>query len=275
MSSMHVTFSSPMQPRTRKQSRLVVTVNPRSQRVGTLKLSRSHRPHALSYRGTYDNNKLQDALEYYFVNQDNTKQPSRRAASTQYHIPNSTFCDWHDRLKLKIGELRTDDEKKQCIIHAIQSTHNGPHCLLDDNTENDLVSWALNMQERGYPVSELTICMKATELHVYHNTRDDSRPHHTRASQRWWVGVKRRHPENVLRTPHALEKERQKQTKQQIVDEYFDKLEKLYQQHKYQPHQIYAGDEVGIDGDGIDTKNVIARKGTYTYCICHRICVCR
>jgi hypothetical protein len=253
-----------MQPRTRKQSRLVVTVNPRStQRVSTLKLSRSHRPHALSYRGTYDNNKLQDALEYYFINNENTKQPSRHYVSTRYHIPNSTFCDWHDRLKLKIGELKTDDEKKQCIVHAIQATHSGPQRLLDVTTENDLVSWALNMQERGYPVSKLTICMKAMELHVYHNNNSDrSRPHHTRASQRWWVGFKTRHREIVLRTPHALEKERQKQTKQEIIDEYFDKLEKLYQKYKYEPHQIYAGDEVGIDGDGIDTKKVIARKGT-------------
>ena len=82
------------------------------------------------------------------------------------------------------------------------------------------------MQERGYPVSQLTICMKAMELHVYHNNRNDnSRPHHTRASQRWWVGFKTRHREIVLRTPHALEKERQKQTRQEIIDEYFDKLE--------------------------------------------------
>ena len=129
-----------------------------------------------------------------------------------------------------------------------------------------------------YSVSKLTLSMKTMELHVYHsNTNDNSRPHHTRASQRWWVGFKQRHPEIVLRTPHALEKERQKQTKQQIIDEYFDKLEKLYQQHKYEPHQIYAGDEVGIDGDGIDTKKVIARKGTHMHHrmrLCHRMFVC-
>ena len=101
-----------MQPRTRKQSRLVVTVNPQSQRVTTLKLSRAHRPHALTYRGTYDTSKLQNALEYYFINNDNNiSPPSLRAASTRYHIPNSTFHDWHDRLKLKIVELKTNDEK--------------------------------------------------------------------------------------------------------------------------------------------------------------------
>ena len=117
------------------------------------------------------------------------------------------------------------------------------------------------MQERGYPVSKLTICMKAMELHVYHNKNSDhSRPHHTRASQRWWVGFKTRHREIVLRTPHALENERPKQTEQEIIDEYFDKLEKSYQKYKYEPHQIYAGDEVGVNGDGIDTKNVNSTK---------------
>ena len=65
------------------------------------------------------------------------------------------------------------------------------------------------MQQMGYPVSKLTLCMKAMELHVYaqqhkhdDTTHDVERPHHTRASQNWWIGFKARHPESVLRTPH-------------------------------------------------------------------------
>ena len=131
--------------------------------------------------------------------------------------------------------------------------------------EDTLVTWAFNMQERGYPVSKLTLCMKAIDLHMYHqqhgNTPPDTRPHHTTASQHWWVGFKNRHPEIVLRTPHALEKERQKQTRQNIVDQFYDLLEKTYHQQHYEAHQVFAADEVGIDGDGIDSKRVIAKKG--------------
>ena len=52
----------------------------------------------------------------------------------------------------------------------------------------------------------------------------------------------------MLRTPHALEKERQKQTRQYIVDQFYNLLQTAYTQQHYEAHQIFAGDEVGIDG---------------------------
>jgi hypothetical protein len=244
----------------------------RSQRVSFVKLSHSKQPHALHYRTCYDNDKLKDALEHYYLAASPNEQPSRRHTATIYHIPPTTLDHWHQRLHRIITDCKTDEDKKKAIQHAIRASHSGPQRLLDIDSEDQLVSWAFNMQERGYPVSKLTLCVKAMELHMYINstshttTQDDeteyTRPHHTAASQHWWLRFRQRHPNIALRTPHALEKERQKQTKQQVIDEYFDLLEKTYRQHNYEPHQIWAADEVGIDGDGVGGKKVLARKGT-------------
>ena len=199
---MHFFIMSFAPTRTRSGSRVLVGV----QRVSTLKLSKSNHTHALHYRGTYDTSKLQDALESFFLSDSPS---SRFSISTSYHIPKSTFNDWCDKLKTIINQCNTNDVKKQAIHHAIQSTHAGPPRLLDTTTEDQLVNWAFRMQQLGYPVSKLTLCMKAMELHMYTQQQqqhpDDARPHHTRASQNWWIGFKARHPEIVLRTPHALE----------------------------------------------------------------------
>ena len=86
---------------------------------------------------------------------------------TQYHIPKSTFNDWCDKLTPIITQCHDDDDKKQAIQHAITSTRAGPPRLLDTTTEDQLVNWAFKMQQTGYPVSKLTLCMKAMELHMY------------------------------------------------------------------------------------------------------------
>ena len=50
------------------------------------------------------------------------------------------------------------------------------------------------------------------------------------------------------------EKRETKQTKQQTIDEFYDLLQKIYHEKHCEAHQIYAGDEVGIDGDELIPK---------------------
>jgi hypothetical protein len=78
----------------------------------------------------------------------------------------------------------------------------------------------------------------------------------------WLKLFKRRHPEFTLRMFEGLEVGRARGLCPMNVASFYQNLEKLYNEHKYDPHQIWNVDESGAQAGRNGPGRVLVQKGT-------------
>ena len=161
---------------------------------------------------------------------------SVRKAAEEYNIPKSTL---HDRLSGKV----------------MFGSVSGPTKYLSDVEEEELVQFLLGCSSIGFAKSRKQIL--AIVQSVVHQKGIN-----VIVTNGWWDSFRKRHPSLSLRNPEQLSHVRATCTSPEVLDHYFDILEKTLDQNDLssKPCQIYNCDEIGIPLDPAPPK-VIARKG--------------
>lgn len=184
---------------------------------------------------SYDQSQLQQAVEC--VQSSNL---SIRKASQHFGIPNSTKAD---RISGK---------------YSVSVTHGRPPALAPE-IENKIVSSVKMASKLGIGLSRKQVLQRANTL----CKRMDIETTYSnfQAGKDWWEGVKKRHPELVIRKPEKLSTVRARMLNSEVINKYFDELEKVIHALNLaqQPSHIWNADETGFNFEH-STVSVVAEK---------------
>lgn len=161
---------------------------------------------------------------------------SVRQAALQFDIPKSTLSD-HVTGRVKLG------------------SHSGPPRYLTDAEEEELSSFITLCASIGCAKSKKEI-VSVVEAVL------QSKGKQINISNGWWESFRRRHPNFTLRTAEKLSYARLVVTNRDIMDKYFDLLERTLVDNKLidSPAQIFNCDESGLSLDHTPS-SVVACKG--------------
>ena len=105
-------------------------------------------------------------------------------------------------------------------------------------------------RELAQPLDIHMIRHKAQRLHyAANNIALTAENRDILASEHWWNGFKKRHPDHGMRTPQQLAIARARATQPEIINHFYDLLEYELKTHAFEPHQIWAADETGVDNN--------------------------
>ena len=207
----------------------VGTVDQGMQQRGSQRRTTSARAHRKT--GLWSTEELQQALAA--VDEGHTM----RRAAIMYNIPYTSFREWCYGVRM--------------------SRKKGPPSVLSPAEEEELVTYLMEMCDRGYGLTPTALRMK-----VYEITQSRWTPFRNgipgNGWMRWW---KRRHPELTLRVSQALEGARAKGLCEDNVRSFYENLQQLYDLHKYTPDKIWNCDETGAQAGRNGGAIVIARRG--------------
>ena len=161
---------------------------------------------------------------------------SIRQVATEYDVPKSTLSD---RISGKVQF----------------GAHCGPARYLTDDEEAELVNFLTGCSAIGYARSKQQVLALVRGV-LSQKGRSGV------VSTGWFEGFKHRHPKLTLRKPEKLSYIRKVSSDPDIIDHYFDLLEKTLEDNNLldKPCQIFNCDESGMPLDP-DPPMVIARKG--------------
>ena len=147
-------------------------------------------------------------------------------AAKQYGVPRATL---QDRIS---GRISIDT----CTV--------GPAPLLSCEEEAILVDHLKAMAGYGYGYTRLEVVDLATEYAIRLGKRTVKQP----LTLQWFRKFQRRWPEIRVLKPRALEQCRAKAASADVVDRYFDELQKILQKYDLtnKPHRIFNVDEKGF-----------------------------
>lgn len=166
-----------------------------------------------------------------------------KKASKYYGVPKSTLYD-NTR-----GRFREASKKKP-----------GRQQFIPAETEAILVQYALEMSDRGYPLTRSAFKILVVQVL---RQRKVSTPFNSQTgpSNKWIRSFLKRHRELSLRTADSLDESRAN-LNQSDVDDYFQLLDGVLQKHSLLPSQIYNMDETGFSGKETFKIKVMGRKGS-------------
>ncbi|XP_033730751.1 uncharacterized protein LOC117320202 [Pecten maximus] len=160
---------------------------------------------------------------------------SLRKASKKYAVPKTTLID-HVSGRIESG------------------ARPGRKPYLTPKVEEALVSKVISAADKGFGMSksQLILCQSA-QIPLQKNVPVDD----------WWRGLKRRHPELVLRKPERLSTSRIRMLNKPVIDSFFVDLNKVVTELNLQkkPHLIWNADETGKQFEH-SPSNVCTKKGT-------------
>ena len=128
-----------------------------------------------------------------------------------------------------------------------------------------MIEYVDKCKELAHPLTIDIIRHKAKRLYyATHNIPITAENEHAIASKHWWFRFKSRHPTFTLRAPQLLALQRAKATQPEIINHFYDLLKLTLDTCQFQPHQIWAMDETGLDNN-FKVRKVVARIGMYMY----------
>ena len=147
---------------------------------------------------------------------------SRRRAAIIYGVPKSTL---DDRLTGKV----------------LFGSHSGPPRYLNDEEEEELVSFLFGCASVGYAKTRKEVIAIVEEFLAQKGT-------FVNVSNGWWESFRKRHPTLTLRTAEKFSYARSVATDPVIIDAYFDLLEETLVANDLmdKPAQIFNCDETGM-----------------------------
>lgn len=120
------------------------------------------------------------------------------------------------------------------LYGTILTRSRGKKGALTKEEENTIVTYLLQMQNRGFPLHMGQLQAKVHEL-----TQTRHTPFKDGIPGRGWVRCfLLRHPQLSLRKPQALEKNRAIGLYPENVMTFYDNLSNLYKKNRYHPYQI-------------------------------------
>jgi 4-hydroxybenzoate polyprenyltransferase len=129
-----------------------------------------------------------------------------------------------------------------------QAKENDQH--LSAAEEKALVRWILMMTSTGHPVPYRFLGEMAEEIRRQRlcKINDDTITliTYTPLGKRWIQRFLKRHPELETQLTRSIEHSRIKYVSEELVKNFFDKLQFLIKEHDIRPENIYNHDETGI-----------------------------
>jgi hypothetical protein len=231
--------------------------------------STSHRTSASKrghYTQLYSKDDLHTAVTRYRAASRSPHPLSYAAAGRPHHVPTQTLRRYIRKIDAAIAASPRGADVNVVVETVISTTHSGnPNTLIDTATEDKLIAWAKQMEEMCIPVDLDMLRLKAKRLHyATHNIALTDENRLNSASRQWWRRLKLRHPDVVLRVPEKLEWLRCRATQPEIIDHFYALLKVYLDRYGYSADQIWAADEVGVEGDN-KLKKVVATRGAYTH----------
>lgn len=201
------------------------------------------------------------------------KQPMNMIIITWFIIGRPTkYKDWaEDQLQRAISEVQSGKSVRCAaeLYNVPKSTlqdrvsgrvafgaRSGPESYLSANEEEELVSFIENCSDIGYSRSKKQIIALVQQV-MNEKGRDVT------VSLGWWASFSHRHPQLTLRKAEPVSVARALGTRAEIIQRYFDLLEKTLLQYDLleKPASIFNMDETGLSLDPGGPK-VIGKKGT-------------
>ena len=130
--------------------------------------------------------------------------------------------------------------------------------VLPPNIEEKLVDTVKKAADMGFGLSRKQLFSKTGQLVKSLNLKTPFKK--GIPGKDWFVGLKGRHPDFVVKKPQKLSVTRAKAMNKKVVDEYFDQLESVINELKVGPKQIWNCDESNIQLEH-KPSNVVGRKG--------------
>ena len=185
------------------------------------------------------------------------------AAERKYHIPHSTLYDYMRTTQTAIASAPRASRPDEITNHVIATTRAGtPRTLLNNDTEQKLLTWVFKMEEMCIPVDLDQLRYKAMRLHLSANNIPITVDNELKmASPHWWRRLKLRHPDLRLRTPQKIEYLRLRATQPEIINHFYSLLKHALDTYHFTQDEIWAADETGVDEKG-RCKKILAPKGT-------------
>ena len=168
------------------------------------------------------------------------------AAAKRYNVPRRTL----------------DDRIKGRVEHG---TNPGPSTVLTSEEEASLVAYLLYMAQHGFPLTPTMT--KAFAWAIAIRSGKGHRFSDVGPSMHWWTNFRRRHPQLTLRKMDNLERSRAECLTPEIVNDYFDLLDKILTNNnlKHRPRQIYNCDETFLPLDQTKEKAVTSKQAKSVY----------
>ena len=151
-----------------------------------------------------------------------------RGAAEQYGVSKSTLADHrHDTVR-----------PTRVVQGRFKRT-------FDDQQEEELVNYVIDMSRRFYAMTRLALAEKACRMAEVNNIEHPFR--RGKAGKDWVTSFLRRHSDKLsMRTATPISLVRVLAFTKEAVGRFFDNLEILLGTHSYQPESIYNMDESGI-----------------------------
>ncbi|KAK7095599.1 hypothetical protein V1264_004989 [Littorina saxatilis] len=127
--------------------------------------------------------------------------------------------------------------------------------------EQELVEYIIQASKYGFPIDSMTLRSLAFDL-ANKNLKvcPPSWTRNKRAGEDWVLAFRKRHPEISIRIPEAVSLARMMAFNRNNVDEFFKKLQHLYEKHTLTPDRIFNTDETALMTSLKPTK-VLAQSG--------------
>lgn len=133
--------------------------------------------------------------------------------------------------------------------------------VFTDNEEEELCKYIIDMASRLYGLTMKDLRGLVYRLAVKNNKRHPFNNEKEEAGKDWALGFLKRHPELSIRQPESTSAARAAGFNKQVVDQFFNFLGNVYDEHHLTPDRIYNCDETGISVVPKTKSKIIARKG--------------
>ena len=147
-------------------------------------------------------------------------------------------------MSIRGASLKCNVPRKTLEDRVENGSHPGVKTALTKTEEDGLVSYLIDMAQRGFPLTRTMV--KAFAWAIAKRSGNDHRFNpELGPSDHWWSNFTKRHPKPTLRKTDSLERNRAEAFNQETVDDYFKKLEEKLDEHelKNKTRQIYNCDE--------------------------------
>lgn len=224
--------------------------------------SSSHKKRG-SYKKKYQTSDLLVAVNEYRSAAHSSRPTSISKIAARHNIPHQTLRDAIRKADIAVRSAPRYSIPAEVVETAVSTSRTGTHAqMLTREVEQQLITYIDKCKALALPVTIDHVRHKAKRLYfATHNIPITDKNRHEQASRRWWFRFKKRHPTLTLRSPQLLSRRRAKATQPEIINHFYDLLKLAYDTYRFQPQQVWAMDETGLDNN-FKVSKVIAHKGT-------------
>lgn len=150
--------------------------------------------------------------------------------------------------------------EKDTPLDALVSKKIGRKPVFDENFENELVEYALKMEDTLYGLTKTDMRRIAFQLAIKNNM---SNPFNNNIAGRYWLDgfLKRNKDRLSLRKPSGTSFARARGFTKERMNEFYDILEKVYEEKNFTPDRIFNVDETGLSVVQSKIPKIIGRRG--------------